>query len=465
MVSTSKRLISILLVLILVMGLAACTQATTQTPTTAAATPVATVADKFAPEKGANVRVATWDGDPKFFDMVIAEFNKKYPDIKITVELNTDYGKLLTQAASGSAPDLWQCSEDARMYAKEGLFQPLDAYIAASSEVRADMYINDIFNNAVVDGKVMYLPKDYGVQGIFINKKVFAADNVPIPSPDWTMSEFKKVAAQLTKNDANGKPTQWGVYLNGTWEIPLDAICEQFGGNFLSADGQTFDGYMNSPKTIEGLKWYFDMYTKEKITPNSEQQSAFAGIDAFEAGKCAMAWQGSWKYDAYKSNPNIDLAALPLPKNDATGSRANHITWAAYGMYAKAQFPNAAWKYLEFQCGVPGQSIVAAYAFPAIKSVAETVDIGGGTIAKNPVLSVFYNAALNDATPYPSFKNPWWYAFWGQLGTELNNFADPKNADIDMKAALDNAASTVAKEWANKKKDLESKGITVTQKD
>jgi multiple sugar transport system substrate-binding protein len=463
MASTSKRLISILLALTLVLGLAACTQATTQAPTTAAATPVATAVDKFAPEKGAVVRVASWDSDPKFFDMVIKEFNKKYPGITVSVELNTDYGKLLTQAASGTAADAWIASEDARMYAKEGLFQPLDAYIEASTEITKDMYIPDIFNNCIVDGKVMYIPKDYGIQGIYINKKLFAADNVAIPSADWTMDDFKKVATQLTKTGADGKQTQWGVYLNGTWDIPLDAICEQFGGNLLSPDGQTFDGYLNGPKTMEGLKWYFDMFTKEKITPNSEQQSAFTGIDAFEAGKCAMAWQGSWKYDAYKANPNIELAALPIPKNAATGSRANHITWAAYGMYSKTKVPNATWKFLEFQCGQPGQAILAAYAFPAIKSVAETVDIGGGPIATNPVLSVFYNAALKDATPYPSFKNPWWYSIYSQVGPAFDKLVDPKNADIDMKTVLDEATTNVTKEWANKKTDLESKGIKFTQ--
>ena len=94
MASTSKRLISILLVLILVMGLAACTQATTQTPTTAA-TPVPTAVDKFAPEKGAVVRVASWDSDPKFFDMVIKEFNKRFPKIKVAM-VRAPGGQLIT---------------------------------------------------------------------------------------------------------------------------------------------------------------------------------------------------------------------------------------------------------------------------------------------------------------------------------------------------------------------------------
>jgi len=457
--STIKRLMILVLALVM-LSLAACSPAATTASTTAATT---TAAEKFAPEKNAEVRVASWDSDPKFFDMVIAEFNKIYPDIKVTVELNTDYAKLLTQAASGTAADTWIASEDARMYAKEGLFLPLDDFIAASSTINPDIYIEDIFKNATVDGKVMYLPKDYGIQGIYINKKLFEADNIPIPSADWTMDDFKEIATKLTKYDASGKPTQWGVHLNGTWDIPLDAICEQFGGNLISPDGQTFDGYLNSEKTIEGMKWYFDMYTKEKITPNSEQQSAFAGIDPFEAGKCAMAWQGSWKYDAYKSNPNIDLAALPVPKHPETGSRANHITWAAYGIYSKTKVPNATWKFLEFQCGVPGQTILAAYAFPAIKSVAEQADIGGGTIVANPVLSVFYKSALEDATPYPSYKNPWWYAIYSQLGPVFDKFIDPGNADIDMKAELDKAVTNLTKEWANKKTDLESKGITINQ--
>jgi multiple sugar transport system substrate-binding protein len=468
-----KTAIILALSMVLLTLLSACTSPAVSTaPSTSAAANTATAAapsdqasqsaqataavDKFPVEKGAEVHIATWDSDSKYWDLITAGFNKVYPDIKVVIEINSDFSKILTQVASKVGPDIWQVSESGRAYAKEGLFNALDDYIASSTQINAEMYINDIYKNSIVDGKVMYLPKDYGIQGIFINKKLFDAAGIAIPTEDWTLDQFKELAKKLTKVDASGKPTQWGALLNGNWDIPLDAICEQFGGNLISPDGQTFDGYVNGPKTIEALKWYFSMYSVDKCTPSNEEMNSFTGTDAFAAGKCAMAWQGSWQASTYKESPNVELLALPVPKS-ATGSRANHITWSALAMYKCTKVPNASWKVLEFFAGEEGSMIDAAYAFPVVKSVAEKAGI-----AADPVLGVFYKSALNDATPYMQFKNPWWtesgtisqysYAAFDKLMSDPN---------ADYKVILDDAAQKMTKDWENKKKDLAEQGISL----
>jgi multiple sugar transport system substrate-binding protein len=453
----------LILGLALVTLLAACS--TTASPPAANTQPTSGTAasdppagsEKFPPEQGAEVHIATWDSDSKYWDMMAEGFNKVYPGIKVVIEINSDYNKILTQVASKVGPDIWTVSESGRSYAKEGILLPLDDYIAASAKIKSDMFIPDIYNNCIVDGKVMYLPKDYGIQGIFINKKLFAADGVALPTEDWTLDEFRDLAKKLTKTDASGRPTQWGVLLNGGWDIPLDAICEQFGGNLISPDGQTFDGYVNGPKTIEALKWYFTMYTADKCTPSNEEMNSFTGTDAFAAGKCAMAWQGSWQASMYKSNPDIDLMALPVPKS-ATGSRANHITWAAYAIYKYAKAPNAAWKVIEYFGGVEGSTINAPYAFPCVKSVAENTGI-----AADPILGVFYKSALNDATPYMQYKNPWWIeggTIQQYAGAAIDKLQNDANADYQ--AILDEAAQKMTKDWENKKKDLIDQGISLT---
>jgi multiple sugar transport system substrate-binding protein len=383
-----KKLFLVISALVIAgMVLAAC-QTATPAPTLAPATSApataapATVAPTVAaPALTGTVRVGSWDSADALapFNAAIASFEAAYPGVKVQLEdVPQGYGdKLLAEFASGTAPDVFQVGDgDVAKFAAQGVFEPLDPYIAGTKG--NDPLDTSVFIKAVADiGKVgdttYLLTKDSSPLVLYYNKKLFDAAGVAYPTSSWTWTDFTAAAEKLTVKDAAGKITQWGIQLPDGWGDPywsrgIWPIIYQNGGDVISPDGKTVTGYLNSDATVAALQWYADLFLKSKVAPSKADVAALSGADLFQTGKVAMMWTGVWPLGGYIKDTTMNFGTTQLPQGT---QRGNSICWSGFALYSKSQNKDAAWAFLRWVGADKGAEAFAEYALTDVIAIAD----------------------------------------------------------------------------------------------
>ncbi|MCT8137037.1 sugar ABC transporter substrate-binding protein [Anaerobacillus sp. CMMVII] len=348
------------------------------------------------------LRIGTWEGGDAFQiqQRLAEEYMDKNPNIKIEVESVPDgYGqRILTQVASGVAPDIFQIGEDdIRTYADRGAIIDLTTFTNSDSEFSEADYIDTVLNIGRIDGKLFTLPKDFSNIAVYYNKRLFDEAGIPHPEVGWTWEEFYEIAKKLTVKDGN-RITQWGVQLPGTDLTRILPLIYAYGGDLISQDGTQFEGYLNSEGTATALQMYYDMYFKDSIAPTDVDREAFAGVNLFGSEIVAMSVHGRWPAAGYIDNPNLEFGTVALPEGPA--GAGNSIAYAGYGIYSQSKNQAAAWDYLKYLAGKEGTSQFAEHAFVAVQSVAEE----SGQLTK-PVYQGFTDGNEH-IRPKPSLLTP-----------------------------------------------------------
>ncbi len=372
------------------------------TATAAPATPIPTA----EPGSGTVViRAGTGDGGDGLtpHQQIIQNFEDANPNIVVQLEPVSGrdyYARLLTQLAAKAAPDIMQVGDDAvPSFVEKGAFLPLDGFIA-DENFDTSIYLPGLLEPGMVDGKLYLLPKDYSPLAVYYNKKLFDAANLPYPKDGWTWDEFLATAQQLTKTDAAGKVSQWGVQLPGPWTTGFEYWVAAAGGALISKDGKSFIGQMDSPQVAKAVQFYADLYNKYKVAPPPADMNAFGGGNSeFASGKAAMSLFGRWPQSGYKTNPNIDLGVVAPPKDQA---RANVLFWGGFGIASSTKNAQDAFKYLSFVSGEPGAQVWKDWALPAVTSVA----VSSG-LSTDPIEGVWINE-LNNLVPRAYTYTPYW---------------------------------------------------------
>ncbi len=391
-----KLFFGLSILLVASMVLAACAQATPTTapttpptqapatqppPTQPPATEVPTVVP--TPALSGTVRVGSWDSADALapFNDSIKSFEAAYPGVKVQLEdVPQNYGdKLLAEFASGTAPDVFQVGDgDVARFAAQGVFEPLDPYIAGtkgSTPLDTSVFIQAVADIGKVGGTTYLLTKDSSPLVLYYNKKLFDAAGVAYPTDKWTWTDLLTAAQKLTIT-TSGKITQWGIQLPDGWGDPtwvrgILPIIYQNGGDIISPDGKKVSGYLDSAATIQAIQWYADLFTKEKVAPTKADVAAVQGADLFQTGKVAMLWTGVWPLAGYIKDTTMSFGTTQLPAGPS-GTRANSICWAGFALYSKGQNKDAAWAFLRWMGADKGAESFANYALTDVKAIADS---------------------------------------------------------------------------------------------
>lgn len=353
------------------------------------------------------LRVGTGDSGegltPHF--KIIEQFEATNPDIQVQLEpvgSGDYYARILTQIAAGDPPDLLQIGDDAvPRFVDAGAFIPLDDYITNGEHpLDTSIYLPGVLEPGRWNGKQYLLPKDFSPLAVYYNKKLFDEAGVPYPQDGWTWQEFLDTAKQLTKTDAAGKVTQWGVQLPGPWTTGFEYWVSAAGGKLISEDGSTFTGYMDSPEVQEAVQFYADLYNKEKVAPLPADMNSFGGGNTeFENGTAAMRIFGRWPQAGLRQNPNIDLGVVGMPVGE---QRANVLFWGGFGISALSQDKEATWRFLRDYTGKEGAETWKDWALPTVKAVADS-----SGLSTDPIEGVWLNE-LNYLAPRAYVSTPYW---------------------------------------------------------
>lgn len=255
------------------------------------------------------LRFATWDtGDALKIEQEIAKkFEESHPGTKVQVEAYADGFDQKLAAGFGAAnpPDvmyMW----DFPTYHQS--LEPLDDYASKDKDLNIDDFYQGLFNYGKIDNKLYGIPAGFTTRVVYYNKKMFDEAGIAYPADGWTWSEFQEIAQKLT--DKSKKQYGFGVRAeNDTYD--LQGFVWSNGGSFISEDGTTIEGYMNSKETAEAIQMLGDMLKNGSavLTGGKGQQS---GEDIFKAGKIAMWESGIWPLESFR-DAGIDVGTVEMP--------------------------------------------------------------------------------------------------------------------------------------------------------
>ncbi|WP_269939419.1 ABC transporter substrate-binding protein [Arthrobacter sp. HY1533] len=375
----------------------------------------AAAGDYAAPPKdiSAELTYAIWGAAQKpFLQESIDEFNKEYPNIKISIDVTPSKGgaywtKIQTLASSNTLPDVfWMNGPKIKLYAQNDQLLPLDGIVAAKAVDLAN-YPQGLVDLYTVDGKVYGIPKDYDSSAIFYSKSLVAAAGVPEPTADWTWEDLKKHSVELSKF-YEGKGIH-GVTadLTGGQTSYYNTILGA-GGVVITKDGKK-SGY-DSPEAIEGVQFWRDLI-EAGASPSMQQITETYSADLFRSGKAAITMEASYEAGATFEAMGDDVKVVPLPKGPVSNQSVIH--GLANVIPANSKNPDAARAFVAFLAGKKAAELQSAsgQVISAFKGTQQAwVDALPGMGAQ-----AFLDAA-ESASPYPASKNS---GAWGKYEQDL----------------------------------------------
>lgn len=235
-------------------------------------------------------------------------YQEEHPNVTIEVEVIGDdyYDVLKTKASSGDMPDVFMTAG----------YNEIVTYKDYVTDLSDQPFVANIADGATecvsLDGTVVGLPVQMSGNGIVYNKKIFAENNLEIPT---TISELEQVCETLQANGitpfANQFKDDWllGQFINYGFaggDGAVGFIDGLNGGNTKIADTQKMKDIMNVLDLM--LK-----YGQDKPLDAGWNEAAAT----FALGEQAMIFEGIWAYDTIAEiAPDMEVGLFALPTTD-----------------------------------------------------------------------------------------------------------------------------------------------------
>jgi multiple sugar transport system substrate-binding protein len=310
-----------------------------------------------------------------FHEQLTPAFERANPNLRVRInESLGDAGydaKLLTLIAGKIAPDLFRVDQgNFPFYAAKDILLPLDEFLARDRELSANDFYPQLLQGMRYDGKVLGLPSDFSPIVILYNQDLFDRFGVPYPRPDWTTDELLDSAKRLTHDtDSDGHTDIFGFSVVDSYNR-WPAWVWNNGGRIFSEDGTRC--VMDSPESIEGLRFYVDLSLRHKVAPTPGQTMGQQQTDLFASQVVAMAAESRYMYKRLMVSRKLpfrwDVAPMPRRKSQATT-----FIWGGNCILRSTKHPREAWEFLKFMSGRAGAAInrQTLNALPAFREAAE----------------------------------------------------------------------------------------------
>jgi ABC-type glycerol-3-phosphate transport system substrate-binding protein len=198
--------------------------------------------------------------------------------------------------------------------------------------------------------KVIGLPTAVGATMYFYNTSLMDAKSIKYPEWGYTMNQFISDASKISDRSKRifGATIQTRI-----WRGEMFA----FGARPFSDDGKTVNGYMNGPKTVKALEFTYDLARSGAVPSAAEfevlRTEGSGPIDLFNTGRLGFAPLNNGQYQIVdKSGVKFGLVHNPQVPGEPIITNG----WAIQiGIPAASKNPEAAWEWLKWYAGEPGQ--------------------------------------------------------------------------------------------------------------
>ncbi len=319
-----------------------------------------------------------WSNTPAKDDSMkawIASFESLHPNIKIKPEIipwGNYWDKLKTTTAGGNAYDIvGLCSCNAAPYFDSGSMLDLTSfsdYQNVTKNLSPDTVKLNTWN-----GKAYGIPVGTSVSLLGYNKNLLKAAGIPYPDPvkPMTYDQFKAMAQKLYKTQ-NGKGVQYAI--NPLDILDYDMFARMEGGQVFDNPVNPTKITINTPKGIQGLTDYRDLFTQHMAPPYDEVIGGNGpwsfDLGALETGKIAFARVGAWLFSDIQKAGNIGVAPIFTIKQPVITGGVNSLA-----IYSGSKHKQEAWEFLKWAAQTQPQIAFGKFSdIPADKTATSQLD-------------------------------------------------------------------------------------------
>ena len=288
----------------------------------------------------------------KIIDKFAADFEKENPGIKVHPIYSGTYQdsitKALTAVKSNDAPAISVLlSTDMYTLIDEDAIVPWDPLIkTAEDKAWLQGFYPAFMENSQTGGKTWGIPFQRSTIVLYYNKEMFKEAGLDPNHPPATWKEMAEYAQKLTKRDASGKVSQWGVQIpaSGFPYWLFQGLTTENGVQLMNAAGT--ETYYDKPAVIEALQYWVDLTGKYKAHPEGIVEWGTTPKDFFER-KVAMMWTTTGNLTNVRSNAKFDFGVAMLPANKRRGSPTGGGNFYLFKQ-AKPEQQAAAFKFVKW---------------------------------------------------------------------------------------------------------------------
>lgn len=322
-------------------------------------------------------------GEAAMVKQVVANFNKRFPNVKVKYTLvpwDQINDKLFTAGQAGLGPDVtWLQIQRMAELVEPGLIHPI------SKEWLADLDLDDWLNfdldkgYAEFNGELYSMSLSLHGRFLWYNKKLFREAGLDPEKPPVTWEELVDYAKKLTK-DKPGGGKQYGLGLAAgekncatfEWFWPWIISVDGNKSNLFTPEGKAGWGNEAGQKTFQ---FAYDLFNTYKVIP--QDALAWDCVAVWEhmvAGDIAMAITGGYARDIIVGALGDDAGYghSPYPAGGRSVNIAN-----SWGMSISkfSKNPDLAWELMKEHLSPEGAKLEAEAegAVPIRKSVLKEV--------------------------------------------------------------------------------------------
>ena len=219
--------------------------------------------------------------------------------------------KVNSSVLSGGLPDVLTLDgPNVAAYAANGIIQPL----AELTDEEKGKYLESIIEQGTYDDKLYALGVMESSVGLFYNKDILAEAGIEVPDMDhpWTTTEFMGILEKLkpVMKEKGGYPLDMTFPVGEASIYYYAPFIWSNGGNLVSEDGLTVEGYFNSQENVETMQYFRQIVEKKYMSE--------APVDKlFESGRAAFKFDGAWEVNnVYENFTDLNLGVAPYVVGD-----------------------------------------------------------------------------------------------------------------------------------------------------
>jgi sn-glycerol 3-phosphate transport system substrate-binding protein len=258
-------------------------------------------------------------------DSLTSDYVSQTPGVKIDAVYAGSYQdtitKVLTAVKGGNPPqlsvilsvDMFTLIEEEAIVSIEELF--------TTDEERTwlEGFYPAFMENSQTGGKTYGIPFQRSTPVLYWNKEAFKEAGLDPDTPPATWDEMVSFGKKLTKTDAAGNVSQWGVRIpsSGFPYWLFQGLTTQNDAFVMNSDGN--ETYFDDPAVIEALQYLVDLSTKHKVMAPGIIEWGTTPKAFFER-ETAMMWTTTGNLTNVRANAPFDFGVAMLPANKRRGA-------------------------------------------------------------------------------------------------------------------------------------------------
>ncbi len=262
----------------------------------------------------------------KIVDDLVAAFVKENPDVDVKAVYAGTYqetiGKALTARKGGQSPDVAVLlSADMYTMIDQEAVLPIDGFAKSDADKAwLDGFFPAFMRNSRTVDHVWGIPFQRSTTVLYWNKDAFKEAGLDPDKGPQSWDELVADGKKLTKADASGQTTQWGVQIpsNLTAYWLLQGLAAEDGA-LITGKGDGTSVSFNDPGVVTAMRFWLDLAGKDHVMKPGSIDWATTPKDFFER-KTAIMFTTTGNLTNVRKNAPFPFGVAMLPAEKQRGT-------------------------------------------------------------------------------------------------------------------------------------------------